>query len=251
MKQDTTKFESLITKAENGVIKISQIIDKIAEIFEVSDRKIITTGLMEYCSVYSMLIEGINYLSLNGVNKFVFDEEVLLNKTHFLFPHNSFLVYTQDVHYIGKFRLTTPIGTDRRKSCNHIYFDDSIKIENFARSKEIELPENFHCNNIYANQIDDVNYVYYGKVLDYVNRPSRLQKLLERREEKARIKKANETGVLLLRDRYGIPLEIGCTVVLGSRLFEVRGQKKNVVLLRPFGNTAVFRATTEEIMRIS
>lgn len=252
MEKDITKFDSLIDEAENGVIKISRLIDVLADMYTVRERKIVSQlfNFNSYFSGINTILEGIRHLSLNGVNKFVFDEPELLDKTHLLFPRDSHLKYTEDVYYIGTFTLKAPIDTGSRKSCSHIYFDGIIKINNYLRSKEIELPENFHCINVYANKIRDQKYIFYGSVSDYVNRPERLQRLIERREEKRKIDNANKTGILLLTDRYGIPLEVGCTVVRGSFLCEVEGQKKDSIILRPYYGSARYLAAPAEIMRI-
>lgn len=183
---------------------------------------------------------------------------------HFLFlgadtyTLNTFIVsgkksdsFQSEVHLVGTFKMYEPLSSSKHVSASYTHIVGTLTINNFGRTKEIEIPEGLRCSGVLANKLSSPKYISYGDASNYRNRPERLAILQQREEEKRKLAEINKSGVLEISDNYGVPLEIGCLVVSGCTPYTVVEQLDHTkVKLEALSNATIRTALSGEIMRI-
>ena len=186
-----------------------------------------------------------------GVRHFIFPVNTIYPLNIFIAGGKKDNSFQSEVHLVGDFRLDEPLCSSKHISASYTHIVGPLRINNYVRGKEIEIPEGLRCSDVRANKTSSPKFIVYGDASNYRNRPERLAILQQREEEKRKLEEINKSGILEISDNYGVPLEIGCLVVSGCTPYTVVEQLDHTkVKLEALSNATIRTALSGEIMRI-
>ena len=178
-----------------------------------------------------------------------------VDKTKYIYQLDRWLEespYPQKITLIGDFIQSRPFEGKLQNCLAVVDIEGNFLLDNFNRSKDIELPTKFIIKNFKVRNQNN-QYISYKDVNEYRNREERLTRLAQQKKQRDSIKHANESGVLTFTDNYGIPLEVGCTVAYvnySCRLGRVLKQDSKKIAIQEFTGDYVSKVYPHELVRI-
>lgn len=158
--------------------------------------------------------------------------------------------YKQTANFKGNFVLSCPIEQKKQKFVRHIRIDGKFYLNN-RRGNPIELPEFMVLPPFEESRWNTEQK--WESVEDYRNRPERLEKLKRIQNTRSLVKKSKESGVLSFRDSFGLPLEVGCSVVFcgyGCKLGTIVGQTSKQIKVKDILTGYTQSVNSFELMRL-